>query len=445
MTDANTGLTVDLLQTMIRNECVNEGTEESGQEVKNSDVLKTYLEGPGVEIEQYEAAPGRVSLVARIKGTDPDAPSLLLNGHTDVVPVTPEGWDNDPFGGELINGEVWGRGAVDMLNLTSSMAVATKLVANRSTRLRGDLVFFAVADEENGSKYGARFMGEHHPDAIRADYVLTENGGLHSDSASGKAITVNIGEKGIDWNRLTVRGTPGHGSQPYRSDNALMKAAAVVQRIGEYQPGPKIHELWRGQVDAMPFDDEIKAGLLDPSRIDETLASLPKEAGVGFLHACTHTTFSPNVVGSQQKTNVIPDTVHIDVDTRTMPGDTHEDVMAHLKEAMGDLAEHVEIDPLLNEPSSMSPMGNPLWDSLQKAVNNPFPNARIDPGFIVGFTDARVHRELGAITYGAGLFAESLSKAEYGSRFHGNNERIDVESLGLTTQLWLDVIDDLLG
>jgi len=445
MSEANTGLTVDLLQTLIRNECVNEGTEESGQEVRNTDVLKTYLEGPGVEIEQYESAPGRVSLVARIKGTDPTAPSLLLNGHTDVVPVTPEGWDNDPFGGELINGEVWGRGAVDMLNLTSSMAVATRLVANRSTRLQGDLIFFAVADEENGSKYGARFMGEHHPEAITADYVLTENGGLHTDSASGKAITVNVGEKGINWNRLTVRGTPGHGSQPYRSDNALMKAAAVVQRIGEYQPGPKIHELWRGQVDAMPFDDEIKAGLLDPSRIDETLAALPREAGVGFLHACTHTTFSPNVVGSQQKTNVIPDTVHIEVDSRTMPGDTHDDVRAHLNEAMGDLAEHVEIEPLLNEPSSMSPMGNPLWDSLQKAVNNPYPNARIDPGFIVGFTDARVHRELGAITYGAGLFAESLSKAEYGSRFHGNNERIDVESLGLTTQLWLDVIDDLLG
>jgi len=93
----------------------------------------------------------------------------------------------------------------------------------------------------------------------------------------------------------------------------------------------------------------------------------------------------------------------------------------------------------------MSPMGNPLWDSLQKAVTKPFPDARIDPGFIVGFTDARVHRELGAVTYGAGLFADSLSKAEYGSRFHGNNERIDTESLGLTTQLWLDVIDDLLG
>lgn len=445
MTDTNTGLTVDLLQTLIRNQCVNEGTVESGHESRNADVLETYLEGAGIAIERFEAAPGRVSLVGKIEGTDPDAPSLLLNGHTDVVPANPDGWTRDPFGGELIDGEVWGRGAVDMLNLTSSMAVAARIVANRKKRLRGDLIFFAVADEENGSKYGARYMGEHHPEAITADYVLTENGGLHSEGADGRTITVNIGEKGIGWNRLTVRGTPGHGSQPFKSDNALMKAAAIVQRIGEFQPPARMHELWRGQVAAMPFDDETKAALLDPDRIDETLASMPKASGAGFLHACTHTTFSPNVISSQHKTNVIPDTVHIEVDTRTMPGDGHEEVKAYLREAMGDLADHVEIEPLLSEPSSMSPMGNPLWDSLQKAVNNPYPDARIDPGFIVGFTDARVHRELGAITYGAGLFADSLTKAEYGSRFHGNNERIDVESLGLTTQLWLDVIDDLLG
>jgi acetylornithine deacetylase/succinyl-diaminopimelate desuccinylase-like protein len=445
MSDANTGLTVELLQTLIRNECVNEGTMESGHEVRNADVLQTYLEGAGLAVERFEAAPGRVSVVAKIEGTDPSAPSLLFNGHTDVVPVNPDGWDNDPFGGELIDGEIWGRGAVDMLNLTSSMAVATRLVASRKKRLRGDLIFFAVADEENGSKYGARFMGENHPDAIRADYVLTENGGLHSQGGHGHTITVNVGEKGIGWNRLTVRGTPGHGSTPYKSDNALMKAAAVIQRIGEFQSPAKMHELWRGQVDSMPYDAETKAGLLDPLMIDETIASLPKAAGASFLHACTHTTFSPNVVQSQHKTNVIPDTVHIDVDSRTMPGDGHEEVKAYLREAMGELADHVEIEPILNEPSSMSPMGNPLWDSLQKAVNNPYPDARIDPGFVVGFTDARVHRELGAVTYGAGLFGESLTKAEYRSRFHGNNERIDVESLGLTTQLWLDVIDDLLG
>ena len=116
--------TIELLQTLIRNACVNEGTPESGEEVRNSDVLETYLEGAGIDMQRFDAAPGRRTLLARIEGSDPEAPSLLLNGHTDVVPVNPDGWTRDPFGGELVDGEVWGRGAVDMLNLTASMAVA---------------------------------------------------------------------------------------------------------------------------------------------------------------------------------------------------------------------------------------------------------------------------------------------------------------------------------
>ena len=123
MVEPNGDETVELLQALIQNACINEGTEESGQEVRNADLLTTFLEGAGLDVERYDAAPGRTSLVARIEGSDPNAPSLCLNGHTDVVPVNEDGWDEDPFGGELINGEIWGRGAVDMLNLTSSMAV----------------------------------------------------------------------------------------------------------------------------------------------------------------------------------------------------------------------------------------------------------------------------------------------------------------------------------
>jgi Acetylornithine deacetylase/Succinyl-diaminopimelate desuccinylase and related deacylases len=128
MNDALTAQTVELLQQMIRNQCVNDGTIESGQEVRTTDLLRTYLEGSGLDLEVYEpdGAPGRANLVARIEGSDPTAPTLCLMGHTDVVPVTPATWTRDPFGGELIKGEVWGRGAVDMLNLTASQAVALK-------------------------------------------------------------------------------------------------------------------------------------------------------------------------------------------------------------------------------------------------------------------------------------------------------------------------------
>ena len=178
--DALTNQTVELLQALIRNACVNDGTPESGQEVRNADLLAAYLGSAGLDVQRFEPTAGRTSLVARIEGSDPNAPSLCLMGHTDVVPVNPHGWSRDPFAGELVDGEVWGRGAVDMLNLTAAQAVVFRALADRGFRPRGDLVFFAVADEESGSAHGARWMAANEADAIRADYVLTENGGLHS-------------------------------------------------------------------------------------------------------------------------------------------------------------------------------------------------------------------------------------------------------------------------
>ncbi len=439
-----TGQTVELLQAMIRNQCVNEGTMESGEEFRNAQLLAGYLEGTAVDYQLYEAAPGRTSLVARIEGSDPTAPSLCLNGHTDVVPVNPMGWSQDPFGGELIDGEVWGRGAVDMLNLTASMAVVVRHLAASHFRPKGDLVFFAVADEESGSAFGARWMAVNHPEVITTDYVLTESGGLHGGNGSAPTVGIRVGEKGVAWRRLTVRGTPGHGSRPFKSDNAIVKAAAVVQRLAEYSPAPSFHDLWRDEVAQMHLSEDQKARLLDAGAIDDLLETLP--AGqAGHIHACTHTTFSANVLNSQTKTNIIPDKVVLDVDIRTVPGEGPEEVRAHLDAALGDLAEEVEVEALMNDRATISPTDNPLWESLQRAVNNPFPDASLKPGLTVGFTDARVHRDLGAVAYGAGLFSPSLSVADYGTRFHGNDERIDVESLGLTTQLWLDVVTDLLG
>jgi acetylornithine deacetylase/succinyl-diaminopimelate desuccinylase-like protein len=443
MSDLTTNQTVDLLQTMIRNACVNDGTPESGQEVRNADVLQTFLEGTGLDLQRYEPTPGRTSLVARIEGSDPTAPSLCLMGHTDVVPVNPDGWDRDPFGGELVDNEIWGRGAVDMLNLTAGQAVAFRTLANQGFKPRGDLIFFAVADEESGSAHGARWMADHHYADIKADYVLTENGGLHSGPDTAPAISVNVAEKGVAWRRLTVSGTPGHGSMPYRTDNALVKAAAVIQRLAEYQPAARFHELWRARVEAMGLPEEAKQQLLDEDQVDEFLAYLPSAATASHLHACTHATFSPNVGHAAGKTNVIPDQVSIEVDIRTLPGDLS--VADHLREALGDLADHVETEVLINDASSASRIDTPLWDSLERAINKPFPSARLNPQFSVGFTDARVYREHGAVVYGAGLLSPTIDAGEFGRRFHGHNERIDVESLRLTTQMYLDVCQDLLG
>jgi acetylornithine deacetylase/succinyl-diaminopimelate desuccinylase-like protein len=441
-----TSATVELLQTLIRNRCVNDGTAASGHEDRNVDTLATFLDGAGIAVERYVAAPCRESLVARIEGRDPHAASLCLMGHTDVVPVDEAGWRRDPFGGELVDGEVWGRGAVDMLNLTASMAVAFKALAGDGFRPRGDLLFVAVADEESASTYGLRWLADNHRDAIMADYVLTENGGVHSGPADSPLVSINVAEKGVAWRRLRVHGTPGHGSMPWRTDNALVKAAAIVTRLAEYRPPARFHELWRERVATLGLDEEQQQVLLDAERIDEFLAEMPNAGAAAYLHACTHTTFSCNVAGGSMKTNVIPAAVDIEVDVRTLPGESADDVLAHLGTALGaELLAAVDVEVLVNDGATISPTDTPLWDALQRGVTRSFPGAALLPSLTVGFTDARIYRELGVVAYGAGLLSPEIDSGEFGRRFHGNDERIDVESLRLSTNLWLDVTRDLLS
>ena len=446
MNSTQTGETVELLQQLIRNQCVNDGSVASGREVRTSDVLRAYLQGSGLDLQVFQPddAPGRTSLVARIEGTDPAAPTLCLMGHTDVVPVTPEHWTRDPFGGELVNGEVWGRGAVDMLNLTASQAVAMKTLARRGWRPRGTLVYLACADEEAGGVHGAGFMCKRHWDVLRADYLLTENGGTVSGHGGQLNVTVHVGEKGVAWRRLRVKGTPGHGSMPYGADNALVKAAHVITRLADYRPSPYVDDLWAAFVATLELDADTKAALLDPARVEDSIAGLPAQlAKVAWSN--THTTFSPNMCRAGVKTNVIPDVVDIEVDIRTIPGDTEDEVRRHLDKALGDLTEQVLVEKLFSKQASVSSTGTPLWDVLGRVVDGHYPGARLLPRLLVGFTDAPYFREHGAIAYGFGLFSRALTAEAMAGRFHGNDERVDVESLALTTQAWQEVCELLLG
>jgi acetylornithine deacetylase/succinyl-diaminopimelate desuccinylase-like protein len=438
------GDTTELLQTMIRSACVNDGTPDSGLETRNADVLAHFLEGSGLDIERYESRPGRGSIVARIEGSDPNAPTLCLMGHTDVVPVNPDTWTRDPFGGELVNGEVWGRGAIDMLNLTSSMAVAFRHLARSNFTPKGTLIFFGVADEEAGGTWGAEWMFEHHRYAIAADYVLTELGGWSTAGADGvRRITVNTGEKGLAWRRIRINGTPGHGSMPFGSDNALVTTAEIVRRLSTFRPLAHIGDIWRAQVATMPFSDDLKAALVDPARVWEALETLPVPVARS-CHALCHTTISPNVVHGGQKTNIIPGVVDLDVDIRTTPGTTMADVDLMLREALGELYGLVEISVLQHSDPTQSPADTLLWDALHRGTQVAYPGAELVPGLVVGGTDARFYRQQGSVAYGAGLFSAAMDMSTFGERFHGNDERIDVESLGLATDLWLHVAKDLL-
>lgn len=444
MTAAATDV-VPLLQDCIRNACVNDERPESGQEMRSADLLRSYLGGPGLDLQTYEPMPGRTSLLARIEGSDPTAPSLLLMGHTDVVPVNPTGWSRDPHGGELVDGEVWGRGALDMLHLTCSMAVAVRRLADRGWRPKGTLGYLAVADEEAMGTWGARWLVDHALDDVRADYVITESGGLVRRGDDGKVtLSVAPAEKGPHWCRIRVGGTPGHGSMPYGADNALVRAAAVVGRIAAYHPPTRVDQYWRRTVEGLSLPEELRHRLLDPGELDATLASLP--AGVAkWAHACTHTTFSPNMVRGGTKINVIPDEVEIQVDIRALPGDGVGDVRAMLADALGDLHDSVRIDFRAPEEATASPMDTPLWDAMERAAGRAYPGATLAPSLMVGATDARFFRRAGMTAYGFGLYSERLDLERYRSMFHGNDERIDVESLMLATQLWEDLAVDLLG
>ncbi len=434
----------DLLQHLIRNACVNDGTVESGGEARTVDVLRAVLEPTGVDIEVHEPRPGRQSLVARIEGRDPAAPTLALVGHTDVVPVSEERWSRDPFGGELVDGHVWGRGAVDMLNLTASMTVAFRRLAAGGWAPEGTLVLAAVADEEASSTWGVHHLADHEPDAVRCDYVLTESGGIPMRSPGGTKLGVMVGEKGCYWCRITVDGTAGHGSQPYKTDNALVKAAEVVRRIASYRPEAQIGEVWRRYLASMDLPEEVTAPLLDVDRIDARIDELPVGTGRLF-HACTHTTFSPNIVHGGTKINTIPDAVTLEVDIRTLPGQSAADVEAMIAEAVGDLRDDVTVEASVFDPASESPMDTPLWDSLARVAGRLYEGSRNVPMLIAGATDARFYRRLGATAYGFGLFSRELRYADYGRMFHGDDERVDVESLRLSTEMWSAVAVDLLG
>jgi len=436
--------TTDLLQQLIRNECVNDGTPASGHEVRSADLLASYLTAPGVEMKRYEPSPGRGSLVVRIEGTDKNAPSLHLMGHTDVVPVTRSGWQHDPFAGELIDGEVWGRGAIDMLDVTASMAVALKRLLHSGFRPKGTLIYSAVADEEALGTWGAQWLTEHAWDDVKSDYLVTEFGGVRMPIGTGTKLPIMTAEKGSQWTRLRVKGTPGHGSMPYKSDNALVKASELITRIARYKAPLHVGGLWKQFVDAIDLPAVQRVALTNAASFDAALDRVPTGAD-RMIYAATRTTLSPNIAQSGVKLNIIPDTAEVQIDIRTLPGDDGETVHKMLREAAGDLWRDVELVEEGHNPATSSPRDTPLWDALTKVTQRLIPGSTTVPFLIVGATDSRFFRRKGVVAYGYGLMSEKIPFGEFSKLFHGNNERIDQDTLALMTPLWDGVVREMLG
>ncbi|HEX5696780.1 MAG TPA: M20/M25/M40 family metallo-hydrolase, partial [Acidimicrobiia bacterium] len=284
---------IDLLQQLIRNRCVNDGTADTGHEVRSVATLVDFLGAPG---EVFEPIPGRQSLVYRIEGSDPSAPSLALVPHLDVVPVDPAGWSVDPFAAEIVDGVIYGRGAVDMLNVTAAMAVAVRPYLTGERKPRGDLVFAAVADEEAGGRLGALHLVEDRWDLVAADYFLGEVAYPGIATGDHRAVPVSIGEKGAYWSVLQTAGAPGHGSAPYGTDNALHKmVSALAGLIGAPSPAA-ITDEWVDFVANLGLDPESVRRLTDVDQLDAEIDRIAAEdpAMARYIHAATHLTISAN-------------------------------------------------------------------------------------------------------------------------------------------------------
>jgi acetylornithine deacetylase/succinyl-diaminopimelate desuccinylase-like protein len=446
MTQDLTGEATELLQTLIRNGCVNDGTAGSGHEARNADTLTAYLDGSGVDLQRYEPQPGRASLVARLEGSDRSAPSLLLMGHTDVVPVGVSGWRHDPFGGELIDGEIWGRGAIDMLDVTATMAVALRRLARSGWRPRGTLIYLGVADEEAAGTYGARWLVEHVPDAVRAEYVLTELGGarLPPLGAGPPRRAVQVAEKSLFWCTLRYTGTPGHGSVPYGADNALLKAAEAASRLAAGAPGPQMTGSWEQFVTSLGLAGDLAEALTDPAKVDTLLPAL--NGGLArFIHACTRCTIAPTILQAGVKANIIPEQAALTLDIRALPGWDETKIRTMLAAILGDLWDDAAVEIFDGGASAPSPVNTPLWESLQRAADRLTAGDQNVPFLQPGVTDGRFFRRLGATAYGYQLFSDRIGFDQMVAMFHGDNERVDLETLRLSTELWLFVARDLLS
>ncbi len=432
MESIHSGEVGELLITLISNACVNDGTPDSGNEHRSVATLDGYL---GTPERVFEPHPGRQSALYRVPGRDPGAPSLMLLGHLDVVPVTPSGWTVDPFAGERRDGYIWGRGAVDMLNQTATMAAVFKRFWDGAAApLPGDLLFLAVADEEAAGKLGAELLVAEHWDQVACDFLLTEIGAPMLSGRAGPGLPVTVAEKGPHWRRFVTTGVPGHGSQPYGTHNALVPLAEAVARLGQQGSSVVISEEWRRFVEAWDPEPALAAALVDPDRLDGAIDTLAGEdLGMGrWAHACTHLTVSPNTLQGGVKMNVVPDRAVADIDIRLLPGQDQTDLDDHFRKVLGPSGEDIEIREIESTPAGGSPPEGPLWEAIGDALEVVAGHRRMIPTLIPVATDARFFRRRGTVAFGMAVFDDRLRFGDLLSMFHGNDERVSEASLGLT-------------
>jgi acetylornithine deacetylase/succinyl-diaminopimelate desuccinylase-like protein len=408
----------ELLQELIRVDTTN----PPGNETAAAELLRAYLEESSVVCELYARVPERANLVARIPGRS-DGPTMLFLSHTDVVLADASEWSAEPFGGELRDGQVWGRGALDMKGQVAASAVAIASLAREGFQPAGDLIFAATADEEVGAGFGAQWLCEEHPDTVRCDYLINEGSGDRLELGGKPFYVCAVAEKMSAPFLLRVRGRSGHASMPGIADNALVKAAAMITALGEYEPErrltPEVEALLETVTGKKPGSPE---DAIERAReIGQTFGEL--------VEPLLSMTLSPTMVTASRQRNVIPALCNVTVDSRLLPGTTPDEQQSIVREVLGDGDYGLEV--LEGHGGTRSPIKTPLWDAVASWVEQVEPGAKPAPICVAGFTDSHWFREaFGTVAYG--FFPSRVMDVELAARLiHSADERVPVEDLEL--------------
>lgn len=413
---------VDIAQRLIRIDTSNYGDGSGPGEAGAADLVAELLREVGWEPELYESAPGRVSLVLRVPGENPDAPALVMHGHTDVVPAQAADWSVDPFGGEIRDGMLWGRGAVDMKQMVGMMVAVLRDMKRSGWAPERDLVVAVFADEEAGGRLGSHWMVEHHPEVFDgATDAFSEVGGYSVTVAGRRVYLLQTGEKGLHWIRLVADGTAGHGSVR-NPDNAVTRLAGAVARAGAHEwpldLTPSVRALLDGVADL--------AGLTYDAEDRESVARVVAELGPtgAFVASALATQVNPTQLEAGYKANVVPGRATGALDMRPIPG-REEDALAELKRLLGP---GIEMEDINRDIGLEVPFDGEFVDAMVRSVQAEDPEAIVLPYLLSAGTDNKALSRLGIAGYG--FTPLRLPEGfDFASMFHGVDERVPVESI----------------
>ena len=398
-----------------------------GRERLACDFLGAILEREGLEYELYDPGDDRVSLRAVLKGDGSKPPLMLLN-HTDVVPVEREFWDEEPFAGVIRDGEIWGRGALDMKGLGVAELLTVLLLKRAGTPLARDVVFLAVADEEAGGTLGIEWLERLHPEALEAEYVINEGGGGSTElfGVQRPVFTVTTGEKGPLWLRLIAEGRPGHGSVPH-AENPVDRLVRALGKLEAWDRSPSLSPVLEEY-----FERLERAGIY---RGGTSIKQLQRTAATDVrVRALLTNTISATTLEAGIKHNVIPAQAEATIDCRLLPGVDADEFQAEVARVIDD--PKVRIERVFAGASDTSPHDTELFATIDAVVRDLVEDAVVTPGITAGFTDSRVFRNQGVVAYG---FSGGLTSPSLARTVHGNNERITLDSFRLSCQMIYEV------